>query len=96
MRFSDDGKRATFDPAHDFVRMPGASSKKFTIRKDSVTNKYWSLVNWIQAKDLPQLEESKRPDKIRNTLALASSPDLKDWTVERIVLHHPDTKKHAF
>lgn len=29
-------------------------------------------------------------------MALASSKDLRNWIVERIILHHPDIKKHAF
>ena len=29
-------------------------------------------------------------------LALASSPDLKDWTVRSVVLYHPDVAHHAF
>lgn len=96
MKVSENGKTTTFNPAQDFVQMPGATGKKFTIRKDSVTNKYWSLVNWIQPKDLPLLQKLKQPGKIRNTLALISSTDLKSWTIDRVVLHHPDVKKHAF
>jgi len=76
--------------------MPGATGKKFTIRKDSVSNKYWSLVNWIQPKDIANLNIQKKAGRIRNTLALISSSDLRTWTIERIVLHHPDMYKHAF
>jgi hypothetical protein len=33
---------------------------------------------------------------MRNTQALVSSEDLKDWSAHKVVLHHPDPKKHAF
>ncbi len=93
---SEDGKTASFEPAEDFIQMPGATGKKFTIRYDEKSKKYWSLSNWIQPRDEAILAQTKKAGKIRNTLALISSTDLKTWTVERIVLHHPDTKFHAF
>ncbi len=92
---SEDGKRADFNPEKGFIKLPGAT-KKFTIRYDPQTQKYWSLVNWIQPKDLKYLNEIGRANKIRNTLALVSSKDLYDWTAERIVLHHQDIENHAF
>ena len=96
LKVSPDGKNASFNPANGFIKLPGSTGKKFTVRKDSVSNKYWSLVNWIQPEDMPLLKELKQPGKIRNTLALVSSDDMKNWTIERIVLHHPDVKNHAF
>lgn len=33
---------------------------------------------------------------MRNTLALCSSSDLINWTIDTTVLHHPDTLKHGF
>lgn len=94
VRISSDGKKATFDPDKDFIHFPGAS-KKFTIRFDSESRKYWSLVNWIQPGDMKLLEKGKA-GMIRNTLALVSSSNLMDWIIERIVLYHPDTRDHAF
>ena len=35
-------------------------------------------------------------ERIRNTLALISSPDLYRWTIRTVVLHHADVKFHAF
>lgn len=95
MNISADGKKADFDPEQGFITMPGATGKKFTIRYDPKTGKYWSLVNWIQPKDTQYLDELGA-GKIRNTLALTSSKDLRNWIVERIILHHPDVKNHAF
>ncbi|MEF8810436.1 MAG: exo-alpha-sialidase, partial [Bacteroidales bacterium] len=55
---------------------------------DEKSRKYCSLVNWVQPKDVDTRE--------RNTVALVSSEDLKTWTIERIILHHPDPHNHAF
>jgi hypothetical protein len=94
IHISKDGRTARFEPDRDFILFPGAS-KKFTIRYDPKSKKYWSLVNWIQPGDLRYLENITA-GKIRNTLALTSSGNLKDWIVERIVLYHPDIEFHAF
>lgn len=83
------GKKVNFSKNNSF-KMPGAS-KKFTIRYDKSTNKYWSLVNYV-------LDEFKnlQPSSVRNTLVLVSSPDLKQWKIEKIILSHPDPIHHAF
>lgn len=83
------GKRAKFN-SKDFIKMPGAS-KKFTIRYDKVSDKYYSLVNYVK-------EEFSyiQTDRVRNTVALISSEDLKSWEVVDFVLSHPDPLYHAF
>lgn len=86
---SKNGKKASFNP-QSFFKMPGAS-KKFTIRYDEKTDKYWSLVNYVQDKNIPV-----QKDRIRNTVALVSSNDLKNWEVNKILLKHPDYIKHGF
>lgn len=90
VHISPDGKTATFDPATDFVDFPGGS-KKFTIRYDETSKQYWSLTNYVLPGD-----RSTKPGSVRNTLALIASPDLRNWEVKSIVLHHPDTEKHGF
>jgi len=92
IRISEDGKAATFDPTRDFIDLPGGS-KKFTIRRDARTKLYWSLTNYIRERDRGG---KVKASLIRNTLALISSGDLRNWTVRSIVLHHPDTTRHAF
>jgi hypothetical protein len=87
---SADGKTGTFDPATGFVPLPGAA-KKFTIRFDPQSKLYWSLANYI-----PPRYRKPGPGSIRNTLALISSPDLRNWTVKTAVLYHPDPVKHGF
>jgi len=83
------GNRLEFERLIDF---PGGA-KKFTIRYDRKSRKYWTLSN-------PALPEypltAKDPASVRNTLVLMSSKDLRKWKVERTVLSHPDPLKHAF
>lgn len=83
----------SFDPDHDFAFLPGAE-KKFGVSYDPVTQRYWAATN-------PVLEEhdDDHPsigDATRNTAALFSSPDLRDWKLESVFLYHPDSLKHAF
>jgi hypothetical protein len=68
--------------------MPGASGKKFTVRLDPQTNRYWSLANWIKPEDLKYLKLSKA-GRIRNTMAFISSKDLRLWEVNSIIYHIP-------
>ena len=94
VHISKDGKTASFNGDTCFIHFPGAS-KKFTIRYDPESGKYWSLVNWIQPGDL-RFVNSNGAGKIRNTLALTSSSNLHDWIIERIELYHPDVEMHGF
>jgi len=87
---SNNGKRIKFDK-NNFYQMPGAS-KKFTIRYDKETGKYWSIVNFVD-------DENKGTitlDRIRNEAVLISSKDLKKWNVVKSLLSHPDYTNHAF
>jgi hypothetical protein len=77
--------KLSFDSVVDF---PGGA-KKFTIRPDSKTRRYWTLSNAAPP-------GAANPASIRNTLVLMSSPDLRHWTVDRTVLSHPDVQRHAF
>jgi len=88
--FDPDGKQASFDPARDFVKMPGARVK-FTVRFDPVSGRYWALTNY-----LPPRYYGDRTDLRRNTVALVSSTDLREWRIDGIVLENPDTKYHGF
>ncbi len=90
VRISADGKEASFDPATGFVEFPGGA-KKFTIRFDPQSKRYWSLASIVHPK-----HRAANPGGIRNTLALTCSADLRHWIVRAIVLYHPDTRKHGF
>lgn len=89
--FSADGQTITFNPASDFIEIPGGA-KKFAIRRDATTGRYWSLVNVV-----PPIDQSGRhPASTRNTLNLISSENLRDWSDHGIVLQHPDVSKHGY
>jgi hypothetical protein len=88
---SDDGRNARFDPQTGFVDFPGGA-KKFTIRFDPPSDLYWSLVNFVPDAS----RDNRRPASVRNTLALAASPDLKKWSIRAKLLQHPDPVRHGF
>jgi hypothetical protein len=90
VQISKDGTSATFDPQTGFLAFPGAA-KKFTIRYDPETRRYWSLTNCV-----PPRHGGERAGRVRNTLALTSSPDLRRWKINSILLYHPDVRRHGF
>jgi len=90
IKISSDGKTASFDPNNGFIDFPGGC-KKFTIRYDHISKKYWTLSNYI-----PDKFRNSNPNWTRNTLALISSPDLQHWSVCKIILQHPDVEKVGF
>ncbi len=90
VRISPDGRTASFDPATGFIKFPGGA-KKFTIRYDPQTRRYWSLASIV-----PDRYRTNNPGRIRNTLALTSSSDLLNWEVRHVLLQHPDVAKHGF
>ncbi|GAB4017616.1 sialidase family protein [Spirosoma koreense] len=94
VRISADGKTASFDPAKDFVTLPGGS-KKFCVRYDPKTHLYWTMTNYIPTEVQIQ-NRGKNPATIRNTQALCSSADLRHWDVRQVILSHPDVAKHGF
>lgn len=87
---SEDGKEAEFDPATGFISFPGGC-KKFAIRYDSVTGKYWTLSNYI-----PPRFAGGNVERTRNTQTLCHSEDLRHWYVAHIVLQHDDVEHHGF
>jgi hypothetical protein len=87
---SPDGKTASFDPATGFIKFPGGA-KKFTIRYDPQTKRYWALASIVLDR-----YRANNPGSIRNTLALTCSADLLKWEVRCILLQHPDVAKHGF
>jgi hypothetical protein len=88
---SADGSAASFDPQSGFINFPGGA-KKFTIRYDANSDRYWSLPTVAPQ----QLQGKAKPASVRNTLALTCSADLTEWTVRCILLHHPDPVAHGF
>ena len=90
IEISKDGREARFDPATGFIDFPGGA-KKFTIRFDLRSRRYWPLTNYE-----PPQYRGPHAAGTRNTLALTSSPDLRTWEVRAILLHHTDREKNAF
>lgn len=90
IQISADGRTASFDPAHGFIDFPGGA-KKFSIRYDAAGKAYWSLVNWT-----PPKYASEQASRVRNTVALARSVDLRGWELRTVLIHHPDQKFHGF
>jgi hypothetical protein len=83
------GKEAHFDPTTDFVRMPGARLK-FTARFDPLSKRYWALTNY-----LPPIDYGEKTDLRRNTVALVSSADLRNWRLDAVLLHDADVAYHG-
>ncbi len=90
VKISDDGRKAAFNPETGFMDFIGGA-KKFSIRYDEKSKRYWTLANLVK-KEFSHLPASS----VRNTLVIKSSPDLKSWTVHGILLEHPDVEKHGF
>lgn len=96
IKVSDDGKSQSFDPKSGFIDFPGGC-KKFTIRYDSISRRYWSLANFA-----PKIEKEKAAgnkqslERARNTLVLLSSPDLIHWQKHEAILYSPDIRQHGF
>lgn len=88
LRCNAAGTSLTFDPANDFVSLPGGD-KKFCVFFDAVSNSYYALTNPI----LPEhggYGTALNEDLIRNAAALYSSPDLRTWTLRSIFLCSPN------
>ncbi len=90
LELSADQVKLEFRGESSFAPFPGGS-KKFTIRFDPVSNKYWTLTNWV-----PEAHSGRDPVRTRNTLVLASSKNLREWSNERILAQHPDPVTHGF
>lgn len=86
INFGQDGTVAAFDPAHDFVEFPGGLVK-FTVRRDPRTEFYWALTTAVP----PVHRQARRvTDRIRNTVMLTRSRDLRDWEIRSVVLYSPE------
>jgi hypothetical protein len=90
VNISDDGSTASFNSSTGFFDFTGGA-RKFTIRYDSTSGRYWSITNMVQDQF-----SGMDAGSVRNTLVLKSSSDLRNWTVHRVLLRHPDVKKHGF
>ncbi len=88
---SDDGKTASFEPETGFINFPGGA-KKFTIRFDEKSDRYWALATIVPEEH----RDETKPARVRNTLALICSEDLRNWDVRGALLYRPDVESHGF
>jgi hypothetical protein len=84
----EDGRELSFDRENGYFPFPGGC-KKFTIRYDPESDRWWSLTNWVQQESL---ERAVNAERTRNTLALSSAEDIRRWQVESVIFYHPDVR----
>jgi hypothetical protein len=87
---SDDCRSTSFDPSSGFIDFVGGS-RKFSIRYDEKSRRYWTITNMITSEFV-----TMPAGAVRNTLVLKSSADLRNWSTDKVLLHHPDVLKHGF
>ena len=87
---SEDGKQPPSIRQQDFLDFIGGA-RKFSIRYDESSKRYWTIANMI-TKEFASLPAGK----VRNTLVLKSSADLKNWIVEKYCSTIPYVLKHGF
>ncbi|WP_293687404.1 MULTISPECIES: sialidase family protein [unclassified Spirosoma] len=88
-RVSDDGQTADSSTV-TFIKLPGAC-KKFNIRFDPKTKRYFTFTNYV----LPNHRTFRR-ERARNAQVMLSSPNLETWTIHGIILYHPDIETTGF
>ena len=86
----DSPSRLSFDPEKDIIEMPGGG-KKFTVRYDPLSGKYWSLVSAVSEKYRGMAHEGIYSSGIhcgliRNRLVLISSEDVYHWKEEAVII----------
>ncbi len=86
----DSHRKLSFDPSKDIIEMPGGG-KKFTVRYDEKSGKYWSLVSPADLKyrhitHIGTYAEGVHCGNLRNVLTLISSEDLREWKTERMLI----------
>ncbi|MGC3978058.1 MAG: exo-alpha-sialidase [Paludibacteraceae bacterium] len=82
--------KLAYNSEKDLIRMPGGGVK-FTIRLDSVSNKYWAITNAIQDEDRTKTHSGKyktgvHASLLRNRAALIYSDDLVHWKIKEFLI----------
>lgn len=105
LRFTDPARPPAFDPAQDFVRLPGAE-KKFGAVYDPVSRRFWALTNPVLRRHQGQANVPRSiwrfwkkpvtPALVRNAAALYSSADLRTWEFEQVLLYDRDVEHVGF
>lgn len=92
--------KLSFNPDTDIINFPGGG-KKFTIRYDSVSDKYWTLSNAEFDEDRAKTHNGIYKNGIhcgllRNRLVLMYSDNLRDWAVKDTLLSSGNPFFHGF
>ena len=92
--------KLTFSVSNDFVTFPGGG-KKFTIRYDEQSHRYWTLSNpaaskYVGMKNDGLYKNGITHDLVRNRLVLCYSTDLTTWVPYKVVLEDGDPFFHGF
>jgi hypothetical protein len=90
IKVSGNGEKISYNSQTGIAHIPGAC-KKFTINYDSISNRYWTLSNYVLPKD-----RGGNLERTRNTLALCWSKDLINWTIKVILLHTDSIATRGF
>jgi len=91
---SADGDASVRNPSEwDWASFPGGE-KKFGAGYDPVSKRFWALSNPVPQVHANHPEQG--PQLIRNTAALLSSRDLRQWDVRQIFLYSPNVDYEAF
>ena len=91
----DTTARLPFDPETDFVELPGGE-KKFGAAYDDVSGRFFILSNPVLPQHASDPKLKDEPEMIRNTAAVLSSRDLRNWKVEKIFLYSPNIDYESF
>ncbi len=86
-----DGSSIRFNSETDFIHFPGAA-KKFTIRYDPKSKRYWALSNFV----LPKYRNTADNGALRNTQVLMCSQDLIHWEIKEVLLSCDEPALHGF
>lgn len=78
-----------------FVSLPGGE-KKFGAVYDAVSEKFFVLSNPVLPTHADHPVIGDTPELIRNTAAVLSSKDLRNWDVEKLFLYTPNIDNGAF
>lgn len=89
----------TFNSANGFIGFPGGD-KKFEIRFDAQSGKYWTLSNLSKGGEGPShsgiYADGMAPGLVRNKLTLSYSTDLKIWIPYRNIIVSEDAFFHGY
>jgi len=89
-----------FNPTTDIINFPGGG-KKFTIRYDALTDKYWAITNAEFDEDRTKTQDGIYSNGthcglLRNRLVLIYSPDLRNWTIKDTLISNENPFLYGF